>query len=141
MAIVDRVYVDTSAYLAVLLGERGAAQTLGFLKNKALCSSTLLSIEAERNLIHLVRRRQLSRKLYEEAFHQLRVDTELFVLRDLTPDLCLGRDFPPVRTPRSSDLVHLRTARWFLENGGLLRFTALDDGLLKAAEEFGLPVS
>lgn len=135
-------YVDTSAYLAVLLGEAESAAVRKRLSGYSLCSSTLLLIECERNLITMARERLLSVKEFERAMARLRSDAELFVLRDLTPDLCLTGDFPAVHAPRSSDLVHLRTARWFaLQPEGLARFESLDTAQMAAAEELGLPVS
>ena len=135
-----RAYLDTSAYLGILLG---ASQAMPFVKAISvhiLCSSTLLLIEAERNLIRLVRQKEISEAIYEEAFDQLAIDREGFVLRDLTPDLCLTRNFPAVRTPKSADLIHLRTGKWFLEHGGLNLFLSLDKDQLRSAGEFGLPI-
>lgn len=133
------VYLDTSAYLGVLLHEKGGEEIRKFLADKPLCSSTLLILEAERNLVRLSREKILKPELYELAIEQLKKDREVFLLRELTVDLCLTGTFPPVRTPRSIDLAHLRTARWFLENGGLERFLTLDINQKKAAQEFGLP--
>ena len=134
------MYLDTSAYLAVLLGERGASSVLKATGDAVPCSSTFLLLESERNLVRLVRQRDLSQKGFDEAIGRLRADRELFLLRDLTPDLCLLGRFPPTRTPRSADLVHLRTAAWYQDNGGLDRFISLDKEQLKAAEDLGLPV-
>jgi hypothetical protein len=47
---------------------------------------------------------------------------------------------PIVSTPRSLDLVHLRTAAWFHERQGLTRFVGLDSAQNQAARELGLPV-
>ncbi|GAB4422644.1 MAG: hypothetical protein OHK0011_01830 [Turneriella sp.] len=135
----NRVYLDTSAYLAVLLGERQAGQIRKTLAGRVPCASTLLLAEAERNLVHLVRLEKLSSRDFDSAFAQLALDREAMVLRDLTPDLCLTRHFPLVRTPKSGDLVHLRTAHWFAQNGGLKKFVSLDDSQLQAAREMGLP--
>lgn len=135
-----RYYIDTSAYLGVLLGEKPARNLIPLLARKILCSSTLLLIESERNLINLSRRRILSVSDYQRASSQLQSDVEKFLLRDLTADLCLGGIFPPVQTPRSSDLVHLRTARWFSENGGIEAFVTLDKAQSEAARDFGLRV-
>lgn len=135
----NRVYLDTSAYLAVLLGEKQASQISKKLAGRVPCASTLLLSEAERNLVQLVRLEKLSSHDFDLAFTQLVQDRELMVLRDLTPDLCLTRNFPLVRTPKSADLVHLRTAHWFMQNGGLEKFISLDENQLKAAREMGLP--
>lgn len=134
-----RVYLDTSAYLAVLLGEAGHAAVLKAIRQSVLCSSSLLLLETERNLVRLVRQQSLKESVYEAAREQLRLDLELFILRDLTPELCLSGEFPPVRVPRSADLAHLRTAKWFQANGGLDLFLSLDRDQLKSAEALGLP--
>ena len=140
MTATPRLYLDTSAYLAVLLGERGASAVLKALGSGIPCSSTLILLETERNLVRLVREKSLSQRGFDIAFERLRTDRELFFLRDLSPDLCLSGRFPPTRTPRSADLVHLRTATWFQDNGGIKRFLSLDKEQLKAADELGLPV-
>lgn len=135
-------YVDTSAYLAILLGEKEASAVRKRLSGYCLCSSTLLLIECERNLITMARERLLHVKDFERAMARLRHDAELFVLRDVTPDLCLTGDFPAVHAPRSSDLVHLRTAKWFAaQPEGLARFKTLDEPQAAAARELGLPVA
>ena len=62
------------------------------------------------------------------------------VVRDLTLDLCTGRVMPLVSTPRSLDLIHLRTAIWFHEREPLTRFVSRDRPQEAAARELGLPV-
>ena len=135
----NSVYLDTSAYLAVLLGEKQASQISRNLARRVPCASTLLLTEAERNLVRLIRLEKLTSRDFDSAFTQLVQDREKMVLRDLTPDLCLTRNFPLVRTPKSADLVHLRTAHWFMQNGGLESFLSLDESQLQAAREMGLP--
>ena len=73
--------------------------------------------------------------------NQLKIDLESFLLRDLTIDLCLTGFYPPVRTPRTSDLIHLRTAQWFQQNGGLELFVTLDKDQRHAAIDVGLSVN
>jgi len=46
---------------------------------------------------------------------------------------------PIVSTPRSLDLVHLRTALWFHQRQALTRFVSLDTPQTQAARELGLP--
>ena len=62
------------------------------------------------------------------------------VLKDLDLSICLSGTFPAVKTPRSSDLVHLRTALWFLSKERLDGFLSLDHQQLEAAKELKLPV-
>ncbi|MBI2083541.1 MAG: type II toxin-antitoxin system VapC family toxin [Deltaproteobacteria bacterium] len=136
----ERIYLDTSAYLGILLGEEEAERLQRLAEKKIFCSSVLLLIEAERNLVRLSREKVLKQEHYERAIGQLRRVHEDFLLRDFTVDLCLTGSFPAVRLPRSNDLVHIRTAQWFIQNGGLERFVTLDERQRGAALELGLPV-
>jgi len=67
-------------------------------------------------------------------------DAGTFRLRDLTLDICSSNVMPAVSTPRSLDLVHLRTALWFHTAEPLDRFVTLDVSQEEAAKELGLPV-
>lgn len=136
----ERVYLDTSVYLGILLGESSAKPFQKEISGETLCSSVLLLIEAERNLVRMSREGILKEDRYGIAQDRLKKDRELFLLRDLTTDLCLTGIFPPVRIPKTSDLIHLRTAQWFAEVGGLRLFLTLDQNQKKAALELGLPV-
>ena len=49
------LYVDTSAYLCVLLGERTHKLLVREMEGAELCSSVLLVLEATRNLVRLSR--------------------------------------------------------------------------------------
>ncbi len=133
-------YFDTSLYLALLLGEKIAKPALKYIRDKTACCSVLLLLEAERNLVRLGREGIVSPKDYGNARDCLRADRETFVLRDLTPDLCLTGDFPPARLPRASDLVHLRSALWFQQHMELEGFLTLDQTQKSAAKDMGLPV-
>lgn len=134
------VYLDTSAYLAILLGDSRAKNLVKFVRNKELCSSALMLVEAERNLVRMSREKKLSMQDFEIVGAKLREAGDVFLLRDVTTDLCLNGVYPPVRIPRSGDLVHLRTALWFQDNGGLTAFLTFDDAQRAAARELRLPV-
>lgn len=136
----SRIYLDTSAYLGILLGESAGRSLLKFLSRKILCSSVLLLAEAERNLVRLSREGVLAPSDYRKAMDQLMEDREKFLLRDVTMDLCLTGFYPPVRIPRSSDLIHLRTALWYQKEGGLETFVTLDKAQKEAARDFWLAV-
>jgi hypothetical protein len=135
-----RVYLDTSLYLAQLLGDNRAQSFKKILKGKILCASVLLLIETERNLVRLSREGKLSEQNYFLALDQVKTDCELFLFKEVTRDLCLNNVYPVVRMPRSQDLVHLRTAHWFQAHGGLEAFLTLDRAQCGAAMEMGLPV-
>lgn len=135
-----RLYVDTSAYLCVLLGERGHRLIARELAGRELVSSVLLVLEATRNLVRLSREAILPPAELQACLARLDDDRERFLLRDLTLDLCRGTAMPVVTTPRSLDLAHLRTALWFHEREPLSRFVTLDETQAAAAREAGLPV-
>src|SRR5262249_41669528 len=132
--------VDTSAYLCLLLGEAGWERLEPELRDAQLLSSVLLALESERTLVHLSRSGRLSPGDLQVALDRLTADLEAFTLRALAHDLCASRVMPLVTTPRSLDLVHLRTALWFHQQEPLTGFVSLDAGQNQAARELGLPV-
>lgn len=135
-----RVYVDTSAYLCILLGEEGWERLSEHTQGAELLSSVLLVLETKRNLIRLAREGSLTSAHYRACVEQVDADVGMFVLRDLTLDLCLSTIVPAVATPRSLDLVHLRTALWFHNSEHIDRFLSMDASQEEAAKELGLPV-
>ena len=135
-----RYYVDTSAYLCVLLGEAGWERVARKLAGGHLLSSGLLALEAERTLVQLSRGGRLSPPDLQAALDRLSLDIAQFALRDLTLDLCRSRVMPIVSTPRSLDLAHLRTALWFHAREPLTRFVSMDASQVQGARELGLPV-
>ncbi len=135
-----RFYVDTSAYLCMLLGEAGHEALRRELSGAELVSSVLLVLEAGRNLVRLSREGLLSATEFQHCTSAMHQDMEQFQLRDVTLDLCESRTMPAVSTPRSLDLVHLRTALWFDEQAKLTRFVSLDEELNLSAAELGLPI-
>lgn len=135
-----RIYVDTSAYLCLLLGEDGSAEVARSLANTLLHSSVLLVLESRRNLVRLARAGALAAARLNELFVRIQEDMTAFSLRDLTLDLCVDPALPAVATPRSLDLAHLRTALWFHRREPLQRFVTRDEVQQQAARELGLPV-
>lgn len=135
-----RLYLDTSAYLCILLAEDGAGRLSHETAGAELLSSVLLVLEARRNLIRLAREGALTAAQYKSCADRVEQDTELFVLRDLTLDLCGPSPLPAIATPRSLDLAHLRTALWFHGAEPIARFVTLDVAQAEAARELGLPV-
>ena len=138
--IESRIYLDTSAYLSILLGQPKADVLTKAVRDKVLCSSTILLIEAERNLILLAREKEITDSEYSSLSQRLRNDINLFMLRDFSPDLCFTGLFPATKIPRSLDLIHIRTAKWFQSQGSLEKFITTDDHQRAAAQEVGLPV-
>jgi len=134
-----RLYLDTSAYLCLLLGEDGWSQLSDDTAGAELFSSVLLVLEAKRNLIRLARDGTLKPAQYKTCMDRVDADAALFALRDLTLDLCRSNILPAVSTPRSLDLGHLRTALWFHSVEALDRFVTMDASQAQAAKELGLP--
>jgi predicted nucleic acid-binding protein len=135
-----RLYLDTSAYLCILLAEEGSARLSEETAGAELLSSVLLVLEARRNLIRLARDGTLKPEQFTQCMDRVAEDTELFVLRDFTLGLCAPNPLPAIATPRSPDLAHLRTALWFHAADSLDRFVTIDGSQAHAAKELGLPV-
>lgn len=134
-----RLYLDTSSYLSLLLDEEAAVDLRGELAGAEVLSSVLLILEARRNLVRLAREGALTSEHYQAAIEQVAADLQGFLLRDLTLDLCDALPLPAVATPRSLDLVHLRTALWFHRTEAIDRFITVDASQRAAARELGLP--
>ena len=134
------VYLDTSAYLCVLLAQSGSDRLVRETRGAELLSSVILVLETRRNLVRLAREGRLRPEQYKVCIDRLERDAAVFVLRDLTLDLCQSNALPAVATPRSLDLVHLRTALWFQATTTLNRFITMDTSQEQAARELGLPV-
>jgi hypothetical protein len=135
-----RLYLDTSAYLCILLAQEGSEKLTKETVGAQLLSSVLLVLESRRNLIRLAREGRLEPAQYKDCIDRLEQDIPRFLLRDLTLDLCLSGPMPAVATPRSLDLAHLRTALWFHSTETIDRFVTIDDSQRQAAKELGLPV-
>jgi hypothetical protein len=134
-----RLYLDTSAYLCILLGDAGSHRLSEQTTNADLCSSVLLVLESRRNLTRLAREAVLTPAQYDKCQARVTEDIEQFMLRDLTLDLCDALPIPAVTTPRSLDMAHLRTAAWFHAQAPLSMFVTLDTAQAQAARELGLP--
>ena len=134
-----RVYLDTSAYLCILLAEEGWERLSEEVAGAELLSSVLLVLEARRNLIRLAREGTLKPEQYKTCMDRVEADMRAFVLRDLTLELCESNILPPIATPRSLDLAHLRTALWFHAAERIDYFVTLDGSQQQAAIELGLP--
>lgn len=135
-----RLYLDTSAYLCVLLGEDGWERLYEDTAGAELLSSVLLVLEAKRNLVRLAREGTLTPEQYKTCMDRVDEDARVIRLRDLTLDLCTSNLLPAITTPRSLDLAHMRTALWFHASEPVTRFVTMDSSQKQAARELGLPV-
>ena len=135
-----RLYLDTSAYLCILLAEEGHDRLSQETAAAELLSSVLLVLESRRNLARLAREGVLTADQYQLCIDRVGADQSRFELRDLTLDLCASPVIPALATPRSLDLAHLRTALWFHAAAAIDRFVTLDATQELAAKELGLPV-
>jgi predicted nucleic acid-binding protein len=135
-----RFYLDTSAYLCILLREEGGDALVRETSGAELLSSVLLILESKRNLVRLAREGVLHPEQYKECLSRLEADADVFLLSDLTLDICRSNLMPAVATPRSLDLAHLRTALWFNSADPIDRFLTNDESQRQAAKELGLPI-
>ena len=135
-----RIYLDTSAYLCLILSEKGSDVLVKQTAGAALLSSVLLVLEARRNVIRLARTGTISAGDCQVCLERIEHDIADFALRDLTLDLCESGVMPAVSTPRSLDLAHIRTALWFHAERPIARFLTIDHAQAAAARELGLPV-
>ena len=135
-----RIYLDTSAYLCILLAEDEWKVLSDEIAEAELLSSVLLALEAKRNLVRLAREETLSGPEFQACLDRVDLDLELFVLHDLTLELCQSNLMPVLATPRSLDLAHLRTALSFHQDEPIDLFMTTDDAQKRAARELGLPV-
>lgn len=135
-----RIYVDTSAYLCLILGEKGSETLVRETHGAALVSSVILLLESRRNVIRLARENMITAETCQACLERVNADTQYFALRDLTLELCASGAMPVVSTPRSLDLVHLRTALWFHAEQEIDRFLTMDRAQAAAARELGLPL-
>lgn len=135
-----RLYMDTSAYLCILLAEEGWERLSRETAGSELLSSVLLVLEARRNLVRLAREGALDPKQYAACLARVEEDTSVLELRDFTLELCAASPLPAVVTPRSLDLAHIRTALWFHAAAPIDRFVTMDSAQQEAARELGLPV-
>ena len=135
-----RLYLDTSAYLTLLVRDPGWERLSAETAGAELLSSVLLVLETKRNVVRLAREGALTPEQYKVCVERVELDARTFTLRDLTLDVCSSNVMPAVSTPRSLDLAHLRTALWFHTVEPLDRFVTLDVSQEEAAKELGLPV-
>lgn len=124
----------------MLLAEDGSDRLAEATAGAELLSSVLLVLEAKRNLVRLAREGTLKPEQYRACMNRVDADADLFVLRDLTLDLCSSNLLPAVATPRSLDLAHLRTALWFHATEPIERFVTMDTSQRDAGGELGLPI-
>lgn len=134
------LYFDTSFYLALVLGEGDSKGIQKRIAKASYCTSSFMFLEAERNLIRLSREKRLKADFYHLALERLKLDKEIFLIKEASLEVCTMSGFPALSTPRSADLLHLRTALWFKEHGLLSAFCSLDLGQINSARELGLPL-
>jgi hypothetical protein len=135
-----RLYIDTSAYLCMLLAQEGAERLSKETAGAQLLSSVLLVLETTRNWCGS-RERAVCNQSNTRTRSRVWIGIwGLFILRDLTLELCQTGMMPAVSTPRSLDLGHLRTALWFDAEERIDRFVTMDTAQEQSAKELGLPV-
>ena len=134
------VYAETSAVLAWLFRESGAAAIRQVLDGaERVVSSRLTLVECARALHRARRDGRLSEVKARAAQHFLDEAIEQWVIMDIVGDLVTraGQPFPvePVRTP---DALHLASALVFHQALGALSLLTLDERVADNARALGL---
>lgn len=131
------VYIDTSVYFGFIVGQDN---TLGELieGSHVLCSSTLLFAETQRNIVSYLRNARISDVEFKDMLEIIRLHSRMIMTRALDLELSMDIVFPPVSLPKTLDLIHLRTARWFFSQYSDLLFLSLDIQQNRAALEMNL---
>src|SRR5438094_10585784 len=99
-----RLYLDTSAYLCMLLREQGSDTLKEETTGAELLSSVLLILKAKRNIVRLTREGMLDPDQYKRCLARIEADTGLLLLSVLTMDICRSITIPSVSTLSSLDL-------------------------------------
>ena len=82
-----RIYVDTSAYLCLILSEKGHEAIVKETAGAQLFSSVLLVLEARRTLTRLAREGAITAESCQQCLARVDRDIDHFALRDLTLDV------------------------------------------------------
>lgn len=131
--------MDTSAYLGLVLKDFSEWQGLRDATKTAFCyTSSILFVEALRNLIRHVREGHITQSEFSILYEKLKSDAEIYCIKEFSIELALTTIFPAVSLPKSLDLIHIRTALWFRETVSDIIFVTLDSSQKRAAQELGL---
>jgi hypothetical protein len=132
-------YLDTSAYLAILFGEKSGDKIQKIISGK-IYSSWLLYCEAKRTILHYRRQNWVDDAQLNSLLDQFNADCEVIGFCALNDAVLKGAAFPSSVLPKSSDIAHLQTAL-FLRGQSLIEvFISRDIVQINAAKEMGLAV-
>ena len=135
-----RLYLDTSAYLCILLGEEGSQDLSNETDGAELLSSVILILRGQTESDPAGERRRAETEHVQDLPRASRAGYQSVGVTGLDSGLVPIPPLPAVATPRSLDLAHLRSALWFHADERIDRFVTLDGSQELAARELGLPV-
>ena len=136
------VYLDSSAAVAMLLGEDGfEAVELAWLRADARFASILTGIECARALTRARSQRRITALHRDVLRRAWRGQAEAITRIDITDEVAerASGDFP-VEPVRSLDAIHLATVLTLRERVGELTILSVDDRVRANAVALGLPV-
>ena len=134
----NNLYLDTSAYINILTKHPDYTALFKLCQNARLFSSSLLYTEAFRTLVRMAREKLIEPGEFKIMHERLNEDVHTFKMLMPNEEICYSQTMPSVSTPRSMDLMHLRTALWVKTLIGNLQFVSCDQRQLQAAAELGL---
>jgi len=136
----NAVYVETSAVLRWLFGEKGRDRVAPFFETaRRPVSSVLTILEAQRTIVRAQREQPAGRAQAPELRQLLILASENWDLLEITEPIRsrAGKPFP-VEPVRTLDAIHLATSLEFAKVFPDLSVLSFDDRILKNLEPLGL---
>lgn len=138
----NAVYVETSAVLRWLFGEKGRDRVAPFFETaRRPVSSVLTILEAQRTIARAERQQPAGRAQAPELRQLLILASENWDLLEITGGAPIrsraGKPFP-VEPVRTLDAIHLATSLEFAKVFPVLSLLSFDDRILKGGERIAL---
>jgi predicted nucleic acid-binding protein len=146
----DKLFLDTSAFLKLYLAEKGSTWLTNFVTNKDVSISELVLFESSNTLTRLFREGKISQNDAVTLLDQMLQNVKNYTLIPVSTTILirkvneLGLSLPNSLRLRSLDAIHLATALIVQEatnkvipNTGFTFVTA-DAQLVRTAKHFGL---
>jgi uncharacterized protein len=146
----DKLALDTSAFVKLYLPETGSAWLRNFILGKEVIISQLVLFEFTHTITRLHREGHISRTDADSLYRRAKTDTTRFTNISIRPtrqmDKCyeLGVNLPSILRLRTLDGIHLATALLAqtvansLNPSPSFTFVTADAQLVRTAQHFGL---
>ncbi len=134
-----RIYVESSAILAWLLGESGGGPVVQALRQvSAIYSSDLLLVEVDRGISRAIQDGRINEAQAADARLLLNRSVSAWTMLSITADVVERARRPFPREPvRALDAIHLASLLVVSQAVGPARLLSLDERLRRSARELG----